>query len=220
MQKLQVRECLRFGWETFKSRPWIFVLAVLVVFAASLALNFIVGMLEGAIESATGPEYFLAAIVGFVLSFTIGTLIEMGINRFYLKAHDDVESVSLRDLKAFHPFKKYFLARLLAGVVVLAGFLLLVIPGIILSLLLSFVALIVIDKQLDPIDALKESARITKGNLLKLLLLSFLILLINILGLLVLVVGLLVTTPISILAMVHAYRTLSKAKEAETTVTA
>jgi uncharacterized membrane protein len=220
MQKLQVRECLRFGWETFKSRPGVFVLAVLIIFGASLALNFVAGMLESAIEMATGPEYFLAAIVGFVLSFAIGTLIEMGMNRFYLKAHDDVASVSLHDLKKFHPFRKYFLARLLAGVAVLAGFLLLIIPGIILSLLFSFVAFIVIDKELSPIDALKESVRITKGNLLKLLLLSLLILLINILGLLVLVVGLLVTTPISILAMVHAYRVLSRTSEPEPSLTA
>lgn len=209
MEKLSVRECLRFGWQTFKSRPWIFVQVTLVIFVVSMALQFGTSLLQGYVEDAAVPVYVVVTLALAVLSAILGTLIEMGMNAFYLRAHDAPNEVRLANLRAPYPFVKYFFTKLLAGLLVFAGFLLLIIPGIILALLFSFVAFIVMDKHLGPVDALRESVRLTKRNLLKIFLLSLTIAVLNILGLIALVVGLVVTIPVSVLAFVHAYRVLS-----------
>ena len=52
---------------------------------------------------------------------------------------------------------------ILYGLIVLAGMILLVIPGIIWAVKLQYFSYFIIDKKLAPIEALKESSRITTG---------------------------------------------------------
>ena len=81
-------------------------------------------------------------------------------------------------------------------------------PGVIVGLMFMFTTFIVIDRGLGPIEAMKESRRITDGHKWTLLGFSLMLVLINLLGMLALVVGLLVTIPVSSLALVQAYRLL------------
>jgi uncharacterized membrane protein len=74
---------------------------------------------------------------------------------------------------------------------------------------LMFVPYIVIDRGLGPIEAMKESWRVTKGHKWQLFLLFLALIGLNILGAIALIVGLLVTIPITMLAAAHAYRTLT-----------
>ena len=97
---------------------------------------------------------------------------------------------------------------------VFLGFLLLIIPGVIAATTFIFAPYLVVDKGLGPIAALKESARITKGNLPRVLALMGAITLISILGLVALIVGLLVAVPVVSVAYVSAYRRLSAAADA------
>jgi uncharacterized membrane protein len=85
----------------------------------------------------------------------------------------------------------------------------LIIPGIILSMGLAFVPYLVVDRGLGPIEAIKESWRITKGHKWQLLLLFLALLGLNLLGLVALLIGIFVTVPITMLAFAHAYRTLN-----------
>jgi uncharacterized membrane protein len=82
------------------------------------------------------------------------------------------------------------------------------VPGIIFMLMFMFTTFIVIERELGPIDAMKESRRITRGHKWQLLGFLLLLVLINLLGLLALVVGMLVSIPVSSLAFAHAYRLL------------
>jgi uncharacterized membrane protein len=83
---------------------------------------------------------------------------------------------------------------------------LLIVPGVILGLMFLFTTLIVIERELGPIEALSESNCLTRGHKWPLLGFMLLLLLVNLLGLLALVVGLLVSIPVTTLAFVHAYR--------------
>jgi len=74
---------------------------------------------------------------------------------------------------------------------------------------LMFVPYLVIDRGLGPIESMKESWRVTKGNKWQLFLLFLALIGINLLGVAALVVGLLVSVPITMLAAAHAYRTLT-----------
>lgn len=83
------------------------------------------------------------------------------------------------------------LAHLLTIALMMLGFIMLVIPGIIVACRLVFVGFLVMDKGLDPISAVEESWRMTRGygwTILGLAIMSFFIL---IAGLCLLVVGVL-----------------------------
>ncbi len=209
MEKLSIQEALSYGWNTFKSRPWIFVQAGVLLFLINLAINLLQTVFEEGSRMGGDQIAFLAVVLSTLLGMAVSFLISMGETSFFLRAHDAVKEVTVRDL--WHPegFLRFAGASLLAGIAIVAGFILLIVPGIILSILFMFVGYLVIEKGRGPIEALKESAEMTKGNRLQLFLFGLALIGINLLGVLALFVGLLVTIPVSFLATVHLYRTLS-----------
>lgn len=163
----------------------------------------------GAIQQDSDVQW-IAAVVLFLVSLALSTLIDMGLTAVTLRAHDDVAHVSFHDL--WHPksFLNYLGMSIIVGILTFIGFILLIVPGVILALMFAFTKFLVIERDLHPIAAMKESARITKGSRVTLLLLALAIIGLNALGLIALFVGLLVTLPVSMLAWAHAYRTLTQ----------
>ena len=204
MNTFTVGSCVRFGWETFKKRAWFFVGVMVVYIFISWAISFVAGLIAGAGHGG--------ALVSLV-SLPFSVLLSMGLVALMLKAHDNVEAVTIADLWHPHPYWNYFLAYLLVAVTVIVGLFLLIVPGIIFAIMLSFYPYIIIERSMGPIDALKESMRITKGHRLDLFVLMLACIGVALLGFVCLLIGLLVALPVIMLAMVHAYRTLAKLAE-------
>ena len=205
MDSFSATECIRFGWRTFKRRGWFLVGMTALMMVVSWAIAALAGSLGG----RGGGVLLGAANIG------LSTLLTMGFTAVMIRAHDALESAEVSDLWHPRPFWKFLAAEILTGLIVLVGLILLVIPGVILMLMYLFVPYLVIDKELGPIEALKESARITRGFRLELLLLFLIAFVLNIFGALALLAGLLVSIPVTTLALVHAYRVLAlKAKGA------
>jgi hypothetical protein len=216
---------LRFGWETFKKRPWLFIGAFVLIAIAQVVTE----GLSRAIDAPFGGAESDYAFLGALVSLALNTLISMGVTNFGLAAHDNPETVELSALWRPHPFWKYLGLTILFSLIIVAVFLLsfalfaalardagfgiavplAVVLAAILALMLLFSGFLVIDRGLGPIQALKESHRITRGYKWPLFLLCLLLVLINVAGLLALIVGLLVSAPVSLLALTHAYRVLS-----------
>jgi uncharacterized membrane protein len=196
---------LRFGWETFKKRPWFFIGSTVVILLASGLID----AFSSAIDAAVGGSAEQPSVVGTVVNLGLGTLLGMGATAFYLAAQDNPETVDLSLLWHPQPFWKYLGASILFALTIALGFVLLIVPGIIFSLMFMFTTFIVIDRELGPIEAMKESNRITYGHKWTLLGFALMLVLINLLGAIVLVVGLLVSIPVSSLAVAHAYRVLA-----------
>jgi uncharacterized membrane protein len=193
---------IRFGWETFKRRPWFFVGSTfLILLASALCDGFTSGIDAALTGSAENPS-----IIGTVINLALGTLISMGATAFYLAAHDNPDTADLSLLWHPRPFWKYLGASLLLSLAVAIGLVLLIVPGVIFGLMFMFTTFIVIERELGPIDAMNASNQLTRGHKWQLLGLVLLLVLINLLGLMALVVGLLVSIPVSTLAFVHAYR--------------
>jgi uncharacterized membrane protein len=85
----------------------------------------------------------------------------------------------------------------------------LIIPGIILSIRLSFFDYLIVDKNSRIVESLKRSWEITKGSTLNLFLLYLLLGLINLLGVFALIVGLFWSIPTTMIAEAFVYRKLS-----------
>lgn len=209
MPTLSIKDCLGFGWRTFTSRPWILIGAGVVVFLIQMVLSIPEKIVEG------GPLELPYAL----LSVVAALFIQMGTIHFILKAHDDSSSVKLDALWHPKPFWRFLGAAILMLLAIVGGLILLIVPGIIVAIALTFTLYLVIDKGLGPVEAMKESWRLTKGRRWKLFGLSLAIVGINLLGMLALFVGLVVTVPITMLATAHAYRVLSgQEKPAETPI--
>lgn len=200
-----VGSALRFGWETFKRRPWFFVGTTFVILLISGLINAFTSGID-ALFTGSPQEPSLA---GMLVDIALGTLLSMGMTAFYLVAHDSPEAADLSLLWHPQPFWKYLGMYVLVILAIAAGLILLIVPGIIFALMFMFAPFIVIERELGPIEAMKESSRITRGHKWPLFGFLLLLVLVNLAGLLALVVGLLVSMPVSMLAFVHAYRTLA-----------
>lgn len=200
MNTISASELIGSAWGTFKKRPWIFIGAIAVVVIVSVLIETIAGTFgkEGA-----------GAFVGLLVSMVLSTFVGLGYTAFFLRAESAPEAAKLEDLWNPKQFWQYLGTEILVGVVVMVGIILLIIPGIIFAVMFLFAQYLVVDRGLGPIQAMKESMRITKGERWELFLFLLVCLILNILGALLLLVGLLVTVPVTMLAIVHAYRLLS-----------
>lgn len=207
----QTTAALSFGWKTFKSSPWLFIAVPLVLFAINLAI----GLIEGVLTFIFGHEKMelLISLEGIITTVLMG----IAITTLYLKAHDSAETTELRDLWNPKPFWRYLGVCVLGSIPVVLGLVLFIVPGVIIALAFSFAGILVVDKGLGPIAALKESVRLTKGHRFELFKLAVTSIALNILGLFALLIGLFVTMPVSQLAFIHAYRTIGAQKKEATT---
>ena len=133
---------------------------------------------------------FIGILVGLAIMFLVRPVISYGTDMMFLQGVRDQEP----DIKwLFRGFQNnYFnivLANLLTFGIVAMGFVALIIPGIVLACRLIFVSYLVMDKNLDPIRAVEESWRMTRGHGWTIFGLAIVSIFIFILGLLCLIVG-------------------------------
>jgi hypothetical protein len=108
---------------------------------------------------------FPAAIIGLAYSFLFLPVVKYGENYLFLKVMRDEEA----DLKIlFEGFKTKYANIVLANLIVVAlaiiGFLMLIVPGIIVLCRLAFVSYLVMDKDMEPMKAVEKSWQMTRGH--------------------------------------------------------
>lgn len=135
-----------------------------------------IGLFYAAVEIGTGiVNTSLAHLTNLVLflnilSFILVILVGIGIFKISFKILDK-KKYSLVDIYSpYQLFFKYLLLVLITTLAVFGGFLLLVIPGIIVVVRLYFAPLLMIDKGLGINDSIRESWKMTKGVFFKVLL--------------------------------------------------
>lgn len=106
--------------------------------------------------------------------------------------------------------RRYFvpalIAQLLLSVITGVGFLLCIVPGVIALLGLQFATHLIVDRNLAPVDALKESWRLTQGHKMNLFVFGLLVLAVHIAGFLACCIGaLLVSVPVTVIASCYVY---------------
>jgi len=128
-------------------------------------------------------------VLGYIYTILIVNPIDYGISFAYLKAARG-DKPEIRDMfEAFHNYWNAVLANLLVGAIVIVGFFLLIIPGIIFACKLAFTPYLVVDQRMGVIEAVKESWRMTNGHAWTVFLIGLLAIPISIVGLICLVVG-------------------------------
>jgi uncharacterized membrane protein len=204
--KFTIKEALKYGWDTFKANIPFFI-----GFMVVMALLTIV-------PDALSEKIFEKGSVGFIVTKIIlrliGLVLGMISTRISLDIHDTGEPNLSKIGEVAPQIVFYFVGKLLYGLIVLVGIILLIVPGIIVAYMFLYVGYLIIDRNMGPIDALQESRALTDGYKMDLFLFSLVVALINILGVVCLFVGLFVTIPVTLMASVYIYRRLSPAESA------
>lgn len=198
---LSFRDALSTGWKTTKSR-----FPLLLAYVGTLIL---LGGVRFLIDKPIDSVIIKAVIgIGFQILNWFLTFNALAVS---LKLVDDQEATYADFWRPQANFLFYVLATLLYGLIIGLGTLLLIVPGIIFGLMLMFYGYAMIEKKLGPIEALKESKRLTDGVKWELFLFSLLAIGLNLLGFLALIVGVLVTMTVTFIAMAHLYRQRTRA---------
>ncbi len=199
MKSFSKRKAIIFGWEKFKKN----ILLLVGILIITSVVPYVVSSIS---EGMFLPIFIVTILVGALIQIWI----EMGATRIILKIHDNLDAGFKDFFEGGSLFIKFLLAKVLSIFVISLGFALFIIPGIIASLGLSLVPYIILDKKLGPVEAIKDSWRLTKGHKWNLLLFTLLLLILNMLGSFVFIVGLLITVPVSSVASVYVYKWLDK----------
>lgn len=201
MNPFSIKEALTFGWESFKKDPWMYVLITAVLTIFSMLVNML-----------TNGGHAGGSFIGLLISLSASAVVTIAYAKMALAVAEG-RPFGWDGLWAPEYFLPMLGATILQSIIVIVGLVLLIIPGIVASLLLSMTQLSVVDKKLNPIEALKASYHLTKKHLWLLFQFMVILVLLNLAGLIALVVGLFVTLPVSLIAVAYVYKKLTALEE-------
>lgn len=201
-KRFSKREAIKFGWDTTRANLGFFILFLVVTILISSFTSGFADLFEKRLP-------FMSVIfnLGYILlSIAINII---GI-RIALKFCDN-DSRTLTEVISFTPklFIKFAAGYILLSLLVAAGILLLVVPGVYFMLKYQYVLYFIADKDTAILEAFKKSSDITDGVKWQLLVFLILLGLINVAGVLCFIVGLLVSIPVTMVAAAYVYRRLS-----------
>jgi len=199
-KQFSIKDALRFGWKTTIQNFGLF-LGILIVAG-------IIEVVPNLLSMVTDDAVLLTFTIGVVFSI-LSIIIQMGFINITLRFSRG-ETAQFADLfSVFHLFFAYLGASILYALMILGGFLLLIIPGIIWAIKYQFFPYVILDQGLGPVAALRRSGEITHGVKVKLFVFGLVLAIMNLLGFLALVIGVFVTIPLTMVATAFVYRSLS-----------
>jgi len=188
------------GWRQL----WKYFLELFLIFIIVLVISIPSGM--SWCWKATAAAPFLSVLV-FAYSVLITNPVSYGVSFANLKAARGDKLIIKDMFEAFRNYWNAVLASLLVGIIVVIGFILLIVPGIIFACKLAFTPYLVVDRKMEVIEAVKESWRMTNGHAWKVFLIGLLAIPINIAGLICFGVGVIITgmwTNLALASLYHA----------------
>lgn len=192
-------KAISYGWEAVKKNFWYFVgLAALVI------------IIEG-IFNGDQDHQSLSFLSIFASSWLTAGYLTIVFHYYDNNGETLPMSQLFTQLKYFW---KVLGASILLCLIICAGFFLLIVPGIYWALKYSMTINLIVDKDMDIIEAMKESANMTNGVKWPLFVFTLTCLGVVILGAICLGVGVFVATPIVWLATAYIYKNLLTTKSA------
>lgn len=184
------------AWEVFKKR-WG---AIYLVSAAPMIIGAIYNVVVG---SNIDP---FAMVLVFFAYMIAQIVVSMGVIKGLLTI---VKGESLSwSIFSFEPKSviNFLIGNILVFFIVMGGFILFIIPGIIWSIKYQFVPYLIVDKKMSAMDAIKKSGELTNGIKWDLFAYGVAAGVLAISGILALFFGLLVTIPVASIAYPILYR--------------
>jgi len=199
--QMTVGSFLNFGVENAK-RYFLKFLGLSVIAFVVLAIGSGISVALAGVDEA-------GAIIGSLLVLFLSIVVSFGFlkNVLNLCRGEKINIMAFVHAKLM-TILNFFVLMILLVIILSIGYILFIIPGIILSVMLSTAPFLVIDRDMGPIDAIKESIKITSGHKMDIFLGSFISLLVaNILS--VFIITLIFTIPMSMFIYAYPYLQLT-----------
>ena len=204
---IYIGEVVRFGWKKMKDNLGFFIVLLLVAWLVQIVPQLIGDYLV--------ERQIILGLTLYLISVVLNIVVTMGLIKISLRFSANKKG-TFKDLFSCFPlFFKYLISSILYGLLMIAGLILLIFPGMIWGIKFGLYPYFIVDKGLGPIKALKASAKTTMGARWDLLGFGFVVFIINLLGVLCLVIGIFATIPTTMVATALIYRKLlSQTKKA------
>ncbi len=200
-------DAIGWGWGKFTAKPLPVIIAGAVWLVVYIAATAIGSAALG--QSAYGMGGMSFSLGSIVVGIAVST-VTFTIAAFIARAALDVADGQDFDFGAAIGkvnVANVVIAALLVAVATQVGFLLLVLPGVIISFLSWFTLFYVVeDDAKSPVEAITDSVKLVSSRVGDSLLLALLSVLVMIVGAIALIVGLAVAYPVVLLASAYAYR--------------
>lgn len=210
-----VRSVYREAKVYFKRHFYYFFSAFLFIGIVNIALSAISPSAE---EYSSLSLMAIGGVVAVLISI-VGVFIQMYLQMKVMKATLSVvrdpdyvpqfQNFFVREGDGRTIVWRFFLTSILVGFFVLGGFILLIIPGIYIAIRMSFAVYILVDKKCRPMEAIRASWELTRGNFWKI----FRFALITGFFFLITFIAFIVTIPLMQVMQITLYNRLQKGRE-------
>lgn len=186
---------LKEAWGITKKYYWVLLIFITITISVSMALS----------QDPDKHQNILLSIVSVIASIMFGFWSKR--LAFWVGSNKDFKFINI--FEGFGNFKNYFITTLIYGLIILGGFILLIVPGIIWSLKYFMAPYYAIDKGMNYKEALKASANATNGYKKNIFVFILLMALIIVVSIIPLFLGLLISIPLTFVASGLLYVKLS-----------
>jgi uncharacterized membrane protein len=194
-----VGDAISYGWNAYWKNVGPLLIITIVIVAVHLVLSIL-----GAVTGSVAVQ-LIFSLIGWIVGF----ILAMGLIRCTLAVvKGQTPEVSM--LFETPGLGSYIVASILFGLMLFVGFILCIIPGIIVGIVFMFYGYLIVENPtLGPTDALKRASELTKGRIGELFVFGLALFGINLIGAILCGIGLLFTYGITAVAVAYAYRTLN-----------
>lgn len=190
-----VMETIKVGFNSIEGVKGTFIAAFVIYVVIAIAVQIILGMIFPSPPPPTEPNYINQLIVT-ILSYPVLMPLMAGIMMLAIKYARD-ESIEFKSMfEYYHMTGKLALAAILIYIMTIIGFLLLILPGIYLTIAYVFTLPLIADKGMDVWEAMELSRKTVTKHWFKMFFVMLLLGIIMGLGVLTLGLGLIWAVPL------------------------
>ncbi len=197
-----VGDIVGYGWKKFQEHLGAIIVAVLVYVVVVGLFSFLGNIISSQINSIFGSLIFsfLQVLVSSVVSIVLIRAVLMIVDG---KPLDNAALFSTDNLVPF------IIGSVVYALGVTVGLILCVIPGLIFAFLGYYWSFFVVDKGMEPVDAIKASINMVKENVGTVLVWAIVAAILSFVGLILCCVGYLVAAPVVFIGNAYLYRRLN-----------
>ena len=197
-----VGDIVGYGWKKFQEHLGAIIVAVLVYVVVVGVFSFLGNIISGQINSIFGSLIFS------FLQILVSSIISIVLIRAVLMIVDGrpLDNAALFSTDNLGPF---VIGSIIYALGVTIGLILCVIPGVIFGFLAYYWNFFVVDKNMEPMDAIKASIDLVKNNVGTVLVWAIVATILTIVGFILCCVGYLVAAPVVFIGNAYLFRRLN-----------
>lgn len=174
--RMNLGELIKRSWEVYTKNLGMLILVIILgmLLMGVFLIPGIIALMVGMAGATSNQEMILNAfsitgLVIFIISFVLAMLASIIYGAALIKAVGMAEGGEKIDIKkvfsvAYQKFWPILGSSIIAGAIMLAGFILLIIPGLVAMVYLQFVIYVVIFEDKWGFEAVRRSFELVKGN--------------------------------------------------------